>query len=234
MNKELETIEESAKAIQEVAKTTSNAIDASREMGGFISRFVSGSLEQGMGIVEDRLRYTRWERQQRLIQRSKEFMKEQGISEPNIPVPLKNAVPFLEYATLEEDDYLQDMWARLLVNGTSSSTSITLERSFIEVLSQLTHLEAEILQTIYSFPFNETKNTGLLTYKLPESAQIADRDDKERKKEPTQEVALALSNLTRIGCLRSPLMYGGGEVFSEINPTLFGSKFIEACTLKKI
>jgi len=35
-------IEEEFKAIQEVAKTTGKAIDAAREAGGFIARFVSG------------------------------------------------------------------------------------------------------------------------------------------------------------------------------------------------
>ena len=43
-------MEEEAKAVQEVFKTTGKAIDASREFGGFISKFVVGSLETGMGI----------------------------------------------------------------------------------------------------------------------------------------------------------------------------------------
>ena len=119
MNEEIEAIKGTAKATQEVAKTASNAIDAGREMGRFISRIISGSLEQGVGIFEDKLRYTRWERRIRLIKRSEEFMRQQGLTNPNKPIPIKNAVPLLEYATLEEDDNLQDMWARLLVNGTN-------------------------------------------------------------------------------------------------------------------
>ncbi len=47
-------MEEESKAVQEVAKTTGKAIDAAREAGGFIARFIVGSLEQGMGIFEDR------------------------------------------------------------------------------------------------------------------------------------------------------------------------------------
>lgn len=37
-------MEEEAKAVQEVAKTTGKAIDAAREAGGFIARFVAGPL----------------------------------------------------------------------------------------------------------------------------------------------------------------------------------------------
>ena len=61
---------ETAKAIQEVAKTTGKAIDASEKFGTFFSRFAQGSLEQCMGIFEDKLKYMRWERQLRLIKRA--------------------------------------------------------------------------------------------------------------------------------------------------------------------
>ncbi len=233
MNKELESIEESAKAVQEVAKTTSNAIDASREMGGFVSRFVSGPLEQGVGIIEDKLRYVRWERQQRLIKRSEEYIQQQGLSSPNKPLLLKNAVPLLEYATLEEDDYLQDMWARLLVNGTNKSTGINLERSFIEILSQLNSLEVNILEAIYSLPFEDANHEGIITAGLPYEAVIVDKDRKEELEQPSKEVLLSLANLARIGCVRSPLMWGGGELFTLINPTLIGKEFVAACSFQK-
>ena len=58
---------ETAKAAQEVAKTTGKGIDAGLELGGFFARFTGGPLEQASGIVEDKLRYMRWERQVRLM-----------------------------------------------------------------------------------------------------------------------------------------------------------------------
>ncbi len=225
-------IEESAKAVQEVAKTTSNAIDASREMGGFISRFVSGPLEQGVGIFEDKLRYIRWERQVRLIRRSEEFLEEQGFPSPNKPIPLKNAVPLLEYATLEEDDYLQDMWARLLVNGTNDSTGINIERSFIEILGQINPLEVRIMKAVYALPFEDTRYAGVLTEKLPEAAAIVEEKPQEKPVEPPETVKLALANLVRLGCLKFPLTWGGGEIFTQINPTLIGKEFVAACSFK--
>jgi hypothetical protein len=233
MSKELETIEESAKAVQEIAKATSKAIDAGTEMGGFISRFVSGSLEQGIGIVEDKLRYIRWERQIRLIQRSEEFLKQQGLTNPNKPIPLKNAVPLFEYATLEEDDYLQDMWARLLVNGTNNSTGINIERSFIEILAQMSSLEARVLEAIYSLPFEETRHAGVVTEGLPKKAAVAEEKPEKEPKDPPQEIKLALADLARIGCLKFPLTLGGGEIFTQINPTLIGKEFVAACTFRE-
>jgi hypothetical protein len=233
MSEETEALKETAKATQEVAKTASNAINAGREMGGFVSRFISDPLEQAVGIVEDKLKYIRWERQQRLIRRSEEFMREQGLTKPNKPIPLKNAVPLLEYATLEEDDNLQDMWARLLVNGTNESTGINIERSFIEILSQISSLEAQILKAIYALPFDKTMHAGVVTGNLPEYATIADEIREKKYIEPSKEVKLGLANLARIGCLKFPTTWGGGEIFTKINPTLIGKEFVAACTFKE-
>lgn len=233
MTDEIEAISEAAKAAQEVAKTASNAIDAGREMGGFVSRFISGPLEQSIGILEDKLRYVRWERQQRLIKKAEEYSRELGISSPNRPLALKNAVPLMEYATLEEDDNLQDMWVRLLVNGTNDSTGITIERSFIEILGQLSSLEAQILKSIYDIPFEITQHAGIVTENLPLSARSGEEKDASIYREPSNEVKLALANLVRIGCLKFPTTWGGGEIFTQVNPTLIGKEFVYACTSRK-
>ena len=219
--------------MEEIAKTVSNAIDASREFGGFISRFVSGPLEQVMGILEDRLRYMRWEGLQQLIKKVEEFRKQQGLPPPDKLIPLKNVVPLLYHATLEEDDNLQDMWARLLLNGTNESTGITIERSFIEILAQISFLEARILQAIYELPFDDTHHVGVVTESLPESARVAEEKPASKYEEPAYEVKMALANLVRIGCIRFPLSWGGGEIFSEVNPTLMGKELVAACTFKK-
>lgn len=230
MSGELESLKEGAVATQEVAKTASNAIDAIREFGGYISKFISGPIEQSCGILEDKLRYIRWERQVSLIEKSKELMKKKGFAAPDVQMPIKNAIPLFEYATLEEDDDLQALWANLLVNGTNSSSGVVLERSFIEILGQLSHLEAKILQAIYGLPFERTQHTGVLTHSLPERAVIAEENIEEPLSEPNQHVKIALANLVRIGCLKFASSYGGGEIFSQVNPTFMGKEFVRACS----
>src|ERR1035437_6608574 len=154
-------MEEEAKAVQEVAKSTGKAIDAAREAGGFIAKFVSGPLEQGIGIFEDRLRYMRWERQIRLMQRAQEFLRLVGLAAPTRPVPLKLLIPIMQGASLEEDDDLQDRWAALLVNAANASYPGEVRRSYATILEQLTPLDAKILDVLYSVPFNESLHRGL-------------------------------------------------------------------------
>ena len=119
-------VTESSKAVQETAKTTSQAIGLAENFAGFIARYISGSFEQGMGIFEDKLRYIRWERQVRFMERANQFMKEIGHDVPTKPIPMKLAIPLFHSASLEEDDSLQDMWAKLLVNASVADREIEL------------------------------------------------------------------------------------------------------------
>ncbi|MCG7986220.1 MAG: DUF4393 domain-containing protein [Candidatus Thiodiazotropha weberae] len=232
MPEETEAIKETAKATQEIAKTTGKAIDASREFGGFISRYISGPLEQGMGIFEDKLKYMRWERQMRLMQRATDYMASLGKNNPSKPIPLKFAVPLLEAASLEDNDYLQDLWAKLLVNSSIEGGSVDLNRSYIDILERLSYVEAKILSVIYALPEEEVLNNSIMTGNLPDSVEIKDKENKEEPVQPSEEVVLALANLERLGCISLPTTWGGGQVFSIIFPAVLGRKLVEACTLK--
>jgi len=230
---ELKAIEESAKAGQEIAKTAGKVIDISQMLGSFIARFISGSLEQGVGIVEDKLKYMRWERQVRLMQRAEEYMARIGLTNPTRPVPLKVVVPLFEYASLEDDNDIQDLFAKLLVNAADADRGIEIKRIYISILENIEALEAQILEKIYSFPFEEMQHNGLFTKDLPEEASIRPERYIKPFIPPRPEVELALANLARIGCLHPTLSAGGGEVFGVVHPSILGKKFVEACTLRR-
>jgi hypothetical protein len=232
MNEELESVKESAKAVQEVAKATGQAIDAGQKFGQFISKYIAGPLEQGIGIFEDKLKYMRWERQARLMIKANELMRDLGLDAPTRPIPMKLAIPLFQAASLEDDNYLQDIWAKLLVNASNAKSGIDLKRAFIDILERLTPLEAQILQQIYSLPFESMQHNGVLTFELPHRASIPTDQEKSEAIEPSDEIKLALANLTRLDCISPTKSWGGGEIFSSVNPTIMGKYFVDACTLK--
>lgn len=233
MSDESKALEETGKAVQEVAKTAGKVVDASEKLGGFIARFISGSLEQGIGVFEDKLRYMRWERQVRLMKRAEDFMSEVGLNNPTRPLQLKFAVPLLQAASFEEDDYLQDLWAKLLVNSANASSSVEQRRAYIDILERLSSLEVKILITIYSLPFDNTRHKNILTGQLPESVSVRAEDQAKDFVKPNSEVELALANLSRLGVISVVHSMGGSELFELVNHTLLGKCFIEACTLQK-
>lgn len=223
-------MDEEAKAVQEVAKTTGQAIEAAKEAGGFIAKYISGPLEQAMGIVEDRLKYVRWERQQRFMQRSQEFLRLSGLSAPTRPVPLKLAIPLMLGATMEDDDDLQDRWAALLVNAANADFKDEVRRSYAVILEQLTPLDARILDVLYALPFELSQHDGIVTAHLPVHARITGEKEQELSK-PPEEIILSLSNLARLGCVRPTMTYGGGESYERVNPTIAGKAFVKACSV---
>jgi len=239
-------IEETAKATQEIAKTASKALDKADKAGTFIAKYIDAPLVQAVGIFEDKLKYRRWENQLTLMKKADDKIKELGYINPPRELSLKLGLPLIEAASLEDDDKLQDLWANLLVNGT---TNFSLERSYISVLEQLSPVEAQILIKIYNHIGNNIENVGSIdvtTYpnvkiskkkseyytgeeqlveevKIEEDGELDDEIDID-----TVEFNLALSNLIRLNCLRRVITFGGGENFRSVHPTIFGAKLYEA------
>ena len=215
-------IEETAKATQEVAKTTNKALEVGEKFGGFISRYIGGTLEQGFGIWEDKLKYMRWENQVTLMDKANKLLIERGLIEKVQPLPLKIAIPLIEKASLEDDSSLQDLWTKLLVNSVTPNASLDLSKTYINILDQLSPLEAQTLMKIYNLKV-ENLNSEIETYKLPDECKIHISED--NASEPSSSIQLVLENLLRLGCISlATFTIGGGQHYDLIHQTLLGQK----------
>lgn len=214
------------KALEEVARTAGKTVDAGREFGGFLSKYVGGTLEQAMGIFEDKLKYLRWELQVKLMQRSAEFLHQRGLTQPTRKVPLQIAIPLMQAGSLEENDDLRDRWAALLVNAADASSNIEVTRSFITILEDLTPLDASILEKIYS-PLLTKVEAELWTHGLPESV-TEEAPSNDSLKRPPKQIEVSLGNLGRLGLIHSALAWGGPSPHACITRTPLGFAFIAA------
>ncbi len=215
-----------SKAIGEVAKTSGKAIDAGRELGGFISKYVGGPLDQAMGIVEDKLKYLRWERQIRLMERANEFLLERGLQLPTRKVPMQIAIPIMQGGSLEEDDSLQDRWAALLVNAADESSDAEVRRAFISILEDLSPLDAIVLVKIYDFSAVPHDKSEVWTTNLPDHA-LGTKPEAENLR-PSASVELSLGNLARLGLISSAMAWGGMAILSCVHRTVLGHEFLRA------
>jgi hypothetical protein len=215
-----------SKAVGEVAKASGKAVDAGRELGGFISKYVGGPLDQAMGIVEDKLKYLRWERQIRLMERANEFLTERGLQQPTRKVPMQIAIPIMQGGSLEEDDLLQDRWAALLVNAADESSDAEVRRAFISILEDLSPLDANVLEKIYDFSaVPQDKNEVWTTY-LPDKATGTKPETEDLR--PLASVELSLGNLARLGLISSAMAWGGMAILSCVHRTVLGHEFLRA------
>lgn len=226
-------VTETSKALKETAITAGKAVDLTQKFGRFFGKFVAGSLEQGFGMVEDQLRFARHKRQIRLMNRVEQLMTQFGEDVLIKPLELKLAIPLFQAASLEENDELQDKWAKLLVNSSVASCGIELRRSYIDILEQLSHLDAVILDKIYISPHDTNQRMYAVTGGLPDTVSFLDLDssgDGELGK-PNQEVVVSLANLARLGCIRLPTSWDGAEIFTSVYHTVMGRSLINACRL---
>jgi hypothetical protein len=211
--------QEAGKAIQEIAKTT-------RDFGRFVAKIVGGPLEQASGIAEDYLRYARWERQVRFQQRAEAFLLERGVENKIRPISMSVGIPLLQAASLEEDDDLQDLWARLLANGLDPNSGVEVKRAFVSILEDMGSLEARLLEAIAAAPpkFEPDgyQSMDVCTVGLP--ARYASEDE-----QPPENVEVALWNLVRLGCV-SPILTLSGLNVRSVYLTSLGRLLLRACS----
>ena len=222
-------MEEEAKAAQEIAKTTGKAIDAAQSVGGFLAKYINGPLEQGIGIFEDKLKYMRWERQVRLMQRADELLKSRGLDVPTRPVPMKIAIPIMQGGTLEEDDSLQDLWAMLLANAGNANSGIDVRRTFLSILEDLSSEDAVVLKKIYAVSLEDAPR-GIWTKDLPERVLLEDPGNDTVDIRLSPQVQMIIRNLVRLGLVDTPMTYGGGHFLGCVYTTVLGKEFMKACT----
>ena len=219
-------ITEIAKATQEVAKVANHALGTTEKLCEFMSRFIRGSLDQVSGIFEDKLKYLRWERQIRFMDRANDLMAKRGSQMSFRPISLNVAIPIFEAASLEEDNTLQELWARLLVNAADANSGAHVTRGFISILQDFGHMEAQLLQAIHDAP---PRKGGVPTKGLPDE-YIEPEEEEVDTGLPTEPVQIGLWNLVRLGCINHAGTWDSFTGIRRIRITTLGKALINACS----
>lgn len=122
---------------------------ASEKALDFIEKLVVGPIMEGTGIFTDKVNYWRFKNRIDIILKAKIFLKSKGIHVPK-KIPIKDLTTLLEYASFEEDEIMQDSWAKLLANTLDPKNQFNACHIFSQLLNQLSVNEFYVLQFIYS------------------------------------------------------------------------------------
>jgi hypothetical protein len=228
--------EEIAKAFQGAANLGVKSLETADKMGGFLARVFKEPLEEISGMITDRLRFVRW---QRLLQMSDEverILRERGVTETRA-VQAKLALPIFEEGSLEEDPNLQSLWNHLLANAMDPEFNGELRYGFIDMIKNITGIEALILGNFYEILRREGH--------LSDISRITEHGLKKEKimeivgiDEATYQVSIF--NLMRTQCVGPFIIKAPGISFGDEPITLYkgvdvvaltplGTKFVEAC-----
>lgn len=195
------------------------------EANHFLNLIIPEFCKDGVGILNDLVKSWRLKNQIKIIKQAKVILKQNNIEAST--VPLKILFPLLEKSSLEEDEALQNKWAKLLAYA-SYSKEFEYTKSFINILDQLTVLEANILD--WMDEKIEKKPNYIFSIKETATANNTKED----------KLIIIFGNFSRLGLIMQETK-GQGINFSltiniqpnrEYKITSFGKKFLHICNNK--
>ena len=146
------------------------------------------------------------------------------------PVEPKLLIPLVQAASLETDESLSDKWAALLANAADPAQQVRVQPGFAEVLRQLTPVDAQILERVYSGVTADTFQLG----NEPESI-IVESYAKEMGLS-LADFGVYMDNLLRLRLCGPRTRAFNVEQYSValtpavwVVPTRFGQAFLLAC-----
>lgn len=143
-------------------------------------------------------------------------------------------MPLVEAASLEEDDYLQDMWATVLVNAADEHVEVQLRRAFISILEDMTSLDVQILRVIGAAAGNpkhhlDILNPGFYLGYLPDEAAAMD-EFQSGIPAPKKEVRISVGNLQRLNLLAITHTVDGVSDPNHVMITELGKELLRLCS----
>ncbi len=213
MGDEIEAVTETAKAVQEVAKTGRALIEPGTDLAKYVARILGTVPEDVIGLlIGDPLHELRQHTLTGILRAAFEKLHRRGIktAKPVRPGPGKEA---FEAASLETDETLQDMWAELLANAMDPNKDTSLQRVFIDTLKQVEPIDALVLQTVLGATFELDPFSR---------KQLANHLDLRRT-----QVAVSCDRLARLGVLGAEKVGAGGMLRYTVEA--FGVELHRAC-----
>jgi hypothetical protein len=111
-----------------------------------ITALFGPSVTDVSGMIADQVKLRRFKNQITILEKAQGFLNNKGI-EPK-QLNLKVLAPMIEYSSLEEDETLQEKWAKLIANTLTEGRQVRLEQNCVNILSQISAKEANLLDKL--------------------------------------------------------------------------------------
>ena len=224
-----DTIGKVADATKAVAETSDRAL----KIAGSFGSYFDGPLHTIAKMMDRELQFIAAKRGLRLSDKWSALLAARGQAMPTRHIPPNFVVPLLTTAVLEEDDGLQDTWARMLVNAGDASTKMELRTAYVEILRGMSAFDVRNLSVMAeaTLDFRGKVTIPILeTWNLPNSAKGL--DEAAGAGEPLSEaVGISINNLNRLGCFASASStFGGRPIFAFATVTSLGLALHKACS----
>lgn len=100
----------------------------------FLGKLIFPTVEEVGLLISGNVRYLRFKNEVNILLKAREYVESKNITLKEIPI--KILVPLLDQASLEDNETLQDKWAKMLVNMVDSKNNLQ-NQIFPYILSQI-------------------------------------------------------------------------------------------------
>ena len=120
---------------------------ASEKSEGLIKALFGKAFAESGEMIADQVRLRRFKNQIKIFEKAKNYLEENNINPEKIN--LKVLAPLVEFSSYEEDETLQELWAKMIKNTLSRPFSTVLLQNAIEILKRVSNEEVELLNYVY-------------------------------------------------------------------------------------
>ncbi len=99
-------------------------------------------------------------------------------------------IPMLDYATLEDNENLQQYWANLIANAIDADFKSNMHRSFSKILSELEPVDAQIMEVVYKLKTNKLRG------------YLVNKEFLKKELGSNFGIEISLRNLLRLGLIK--------------------------------
>jgi Abortive infection alpha len=139
---------ESARAVEETAKTTGKAIDAVADAGKCAADVLGDLPRNVVGLAGDYIRHKRIRNEAKLSDETERILRERNVKDRNEPSP-SLLIPLLAAALDEDRDELRELWAKLLAALLDPDRAGFFRSAFIDAAKKMDPLDARVLESAH-------------------------------------------------------------------------------------
>jgi hypothetical protein len=105
------------------------------------------SFHEVGGMIADQVKLRRFKNQVTIFTKAQKILKDKKIDPKK--VSLKVLAPLIEYSSYEEEEGLQDKWAKLTAHVLAEDDDIIFHQNCISILNKLSSLEAKLMDDLH-------------------------------------------------------------------------------------
>ena len=200
-------------------------IETARDVRAFLGKLFGSAAAEFGAMLGDQMRYWRFRNFLRILSKAEEITKARGYELDGLSsLGFGDAFRTIEAASYEEEDEIQDLWARLIANAVSPNSKVTIKKIYIDLLKSLSPAEAAFLELLAEC--EKKARWGNVDEISEFNTRMNQLADLKWRKYAVDTRRSATQNLVRTRCIAfRPRPLNIDRLFGEIPREMIGSSF---------